>query len=45
MNEQVRDRETGIRLTEEVDSRDKATRTERSDRLCVRRMMLVVEPG
>jgi len=29
----------------EVDSRDKARRTERSDRLCVRRMMLVDERG
>ena len=43
MNRKDRDRGAEMRLTE-VDSRDKARRTERSDRLCVGRMM-VVEPG
>ena len=42
MNRQVRDRGTGMRLTERT-SRVKVRHTRRSDQLYVLRMMLVVE--
>ena len=48
MNRKDRDRGVEMRLTERTRKlipRDKARCTERSDRLCVGRMMLVVEPG
>ena len=44
MNRKDRDRGAEIEVDGE-NSRDKARRTERSDRLCVGRMMLVGEPG
>ena len=48
MNRKDRDRGVEMRLTEKTGKlipRDKARRTERSDQLCVRRMVLVGERG